>query len=42
LSWVVLRTRSDTAKDIEILVRRHQLAAHRLELTVGLTASSLV
>ena len=26
LSWLVLRTRSDTAKDIEILVLRHQLA----------------
>jgi putative transposase len=26
LSWIVLRTRSDTAKDIEILVLRHQLA----------------
>ena len=26
LSWMVLRTRSDTAKDIEILVLRHQLA----------------
>jgi hypothetical protein len=25
LGWVVLRTRSDTAKDIEILVLRHQL-----------------
>src|SRR5690349_20723868 len=26
LSWIVLRTRSDAAKEIEILVRRHQLA----------------
>ena len=26
LSWMVLRTRSDTAKDVEILVLRHQLA----------------
>jgi putative transposase len=26
LSWMVLRVRSDTAKDIEILVLRHQLA----------------
>ena len=26
LSWIVLRTRSDTTKDIEILVLRHQLA----------------
>ena len=26
LSWMVLRTRSDTTKDIEILVLRHQLA----------------
>jgi putative transposase len=25
LSWMVLRTRSDTTKDIEILVLRHQL-----------------
>ena len=25
-SWLVLRTRSDTAKEIEILVLRHQLA----------------
>ena len=24
--WIVLRTRSDTTKDIEILVLRHQLA----------------
>ena len=26
LGWIVLRTRSDTTKDIEILVLRHQLA----------------
>jgi hypothetical protein len=26
LSWMVLRTRSDAAKEIEILVPRHQLA----------------
>jgi hypothetical protein len=26
LGWIVLRTRSDTAKDIEIPVLRHQLA----------------
>ena len=26
LSWMVLRTRSDTTKEIEILVVRHQLA----------------
>ena len=26
LSWTMLRTRSDTAKEIEILVLRHQLA----------------
>jgi hypothetical protein len=26
LGWMVLRIRSDTTKDIEILVRRHQLA----------------
>jgi putative transposase len=29
LSWIVLRTRSDTTKDIEILVLRHQLAVLR-------------
>jgi putative transposase len=26
VSWMVLRTRSDTTKEIEILVLRHQLA----------------
>jgi putative transposase len=26
LSWIVLRTRSDSSKEIEILVLRHQLA----------------
>ena len=26
LSWMLLRARSDTAKEIEILVLRHQLA----------------
>jgi putative transposase len=26
LGWMVLRTRSDTTKEIEILVLRHQLA----------------
>ena len=26
LGWIVLRTRSDPTKDIEILVLRHQLA----------------
>ena len=26
LGWIVLRSRSDTAKEIEILVLRHQLA----------------
>jgi hypothetical protein len=26
LSWIVLRDRSDTTKEIEILVLRHQLA----------------
>ncbi len=26
LGWIVLRTRSDATKDIEILVLRHQLA----------------
>jgi len=26
LGWIVLRTRSDTTKEIEILVLRHQLA----------------
>jgi hypothetical protein len=29
LGWMVLRTRSDTTKDIEILVLRHQLAVPR-------------
>ena len=29
LSWTVLRTQSDTAKEIEILVLRHQLAVLR-------------
>jgi hypothetical protein len=29
LSWIVLRTRSDTTKEIEILVLRHQLAVLR-------------
>ena len=29
LGWVVLRTRADTSKEIEILVRRHQLAVLR-------------
>jgi hypothetical protein len=29
LGWVVLRARSDTAKEIEILVLRHQLAVLR-------------
>jgi putative transposase len=29
LAWMALRTRSDTAKDIEILVLRHQLAVLR-------------
>src|SRR4051812_44881898 len=29
LSWIVLRTHSDTAKEIEILVLRHQLAVLR-------------
>jgi putative transposase len=29
LGWMVLRTRSDTAKEIEILVLRHQLAVLR-------------
>ncbi len=30
LSWMVLRTRSDTTKDVKILVLRHQLAViHR-------------
>jgi putative transposase len=26
LAWLVLRARCDTSKEIEILVRRHQLA----------------
>ncbi len=29
LGWIVLRTRSETTKDIEILVLRHQLAVLR-------------
>ena len=29
LSWMVLHTRSDTAKEIEILVLRHRLAVLR-------------
>ena len=29
LGWIVLHTRSDTTKDIEILVLRHQLAVLR-------------
>ena len=29
LGWMVLRTRSDATKDIEILVLRHQLAVLR-------------
>ena len=29
LGWIVLRTRSDTSKEIEILVLRHQLAVLR-------------
>jgi putative transposase len=29
LSWMVLRTRSDTTNEIEILVLRHQLAVLR-------------
>src|SRR3954453_11856678 len=29
LGWIVLRTRSDATKDIEILVLRHQLAVLR-------------
>ena len=29
LGWIVLRTRSDTTKDIEILVLRHEVAVLR-------------
>jgi hypothetical protein len=29
VGWLVLRARSDTAKEIEILVLRHQLAVFR-------------
>ena len=32
VSWMVLRTRSDTAKEIEILVLRHQLACSNDDL----------
>ena len=38
LSWMVLRTRSDTTKEIEILVLRHQLQV--LELSLGLLRGS--
>jgi hypothetical protein len=35
LGWMVLRIRSDTAKDIEILVLRHQLAVLQREPVLG-------
>jgi len=35
LSWIVLHVRSDTAKDIEILVLRHQLAVLQRQRTLG-------
>jgi hypothetical protein len=33
VGWMVLRARSDTAKDIEILVRRHEIAVLRRQTT---------
>ena len=43
LSWIVLRTHSDTAKEIEILVLRHQLAVlrRRIPLWVPETARAV-
>jgi putative transposase len=35
LGWMVLRTRSDTSMEIEILVLRHQLAALQRRMPVG-------
>ena len=35
LGWIVLRTRSDTTKDIEILVLRHQLAVLQRRTPLG-------
>ena len=35
LSWMVLRTRSDAAKEIEILILRHQLAVLQRRQPVG-------
>jgi hypothetical protein len=31
--WVVLLTRSDTSKDVEILVLRHEIAVLRRQVT---------
>ena len=46
LSWIVLSTRSDTTKDIEILVLRHQLAVlqrrHTLRLRMTWTDRALI
>jgi hypothetical protein len=45
LSWMVLRTRSDTTRDFEILVLRHQLAvlptAHSSTRMVGSGAGAV-
>ena len=35
LSWMVLHARSDTAKEIEILVLRHQLAVLLLSVALN-------
>jgi hypothetical protein len=35
LGWIVLRTRSDATKEIEILVLRHQLAVLQRDAPLG-------
>jgi len=35
VSWMVLRTRSDATKEIEILVLRHQLAVLQRDAPLG-------
>ena len=45
LSWMVLRTRSDAAKEIEILVLRHQLAVlhrHRPQPRISWTDRAVI
>jgi putative transposase len=45
LSWMVLRTRSDAAKEIEILVLRHQLAVlqrHRPQPQISWTDRAVI